>query len=853
MRLLASDQSLLATGVVLADGRNEQIQFQALQDGRLVIEVGAANWSSGTYRLTAVGASGAEQLSLVPWTVRTGTGVQAGAFVAELDPSTPVVARRLDLPAGFQVSASVVSDHDPRDYQLTIVAPDGTTLLDSQDGPVSSNVWNSHSVEQSGIYTVFLRRLSQVKISARVEIVIGAAWEVELHSGTANDSLDAAQSVDQAWVAVPQATGDRVALATLAGSLTEGDQDYYRLSLATGDHLTLGLQTDESATGQLTFWGKDGQPLEVDFQQTNAFDSVSSLVRIDQAGDYVVQVSGAGQYVLTIVRNAVLGTGDLNTVPTLAGINHAVGVTKAVGTVYVSSGFGAESLRVLDFATGTTYPVGFATEFVNQGLSTSHLPDRLFTLTDDGIFLVDLAGTLAEEWDRSSDVGIAYDPTSKRLFRLNGPGGTIDIFDPGSRLSLGQIEVGFIVQAMGFRDGQLYLLSGEDSLLRRYDFETDSLVEIGDTGRFWGEVDLSYDPYLDRFYTFSRKDVYAIDPVTAATQFVTEADVQIAGLVLVPGILDPTGNAATIWQRDTFEFLVDEGEEVEIVVQARLAADSQNSISLEVADRQGDIIASTTSVGDASLQISASEAGPLAVRVSSRGIEAFAYVLELRRAVEAPVQVVALETLGAGNAPEGVRAVFSAPVSLLDGGLSVRDLSGEIIAVPIESIEVNGSEVTWKFGPTSWAAGEYDIRLAAASIMSLTGDALDGDANGIAGGDWTGRRTIAAPGDTDLDGDVDSLDLLTFLAGWTGGLAPGAGDRTFREGDFDADLDVDSVDLLALLSNWTGAVAPPPPALIDERLPEVREPLFHDEDEQLDAVLEQSVLGFEWDEGWDLK
>lgn len=59
--------------------------------------------------------------------------------------------------------------------------------------------------------------------------------------------------------------------------------------------------------------------------------------------------------------------------------------------------------------------------------------------------------------------------------------------------------------------------------------------------------------------------------------------------------------------------------------------------------------------------------------------------------------------------------------------------------------------------------------------------------------------------DTDLDGDVDSSDLLAFLQDWTGQREPA---RTWTSrSDVNRDGDVDSDDLLNFLENWSGATA----------------------------------------------
>ncbi|MFO0915905.1 MAG: hypothetical protein U0795_23300 [Pirellulales bacterium] len=59
-------------------------------------------------------------------------------------------------------------------------------------------------------------------------------------------------------------------------------------------------------------------------------------------------------------------------------------------------------------------------------------------------------------------------------------------------------------------------------------------------------------------------------------------------------------------------------------------------------------------------------------------------------------------------------------------------------------------------------------------------------------------------GDFDVDGDVDSVDLLEIVADWTGSLSSGEGSADSRSGDLDGDADVDSADLVEFLGHWTG-------------------------------------------------
>lgn len=69
---------------------------------------------------------------------------------------------------------------------------------------------------------------------------------------------------------------------------------------------------------------------------------------------------------------------------------------------------------------------------------------------------------------------------------------------------------------------------------------------------------------------------------------------------------------------------------------------------------------------------------------------------------------------------------------------------------------------------------------------------------------------IANPGDTDVDGDVDAVDLANLGLNWD----PAGTNLAWAQGDFNGDGDVDAVDLAQLGTNWSPAAAVPEPATL---------------------------------------
>ena len=99
--------------------------------------------------------------------------------------------------------------------------------------------------------------------------------------------------------------------------------------------------------------------------------------------------------------------------------------------------------------------------------------------------------------------------------------------------------------------------------------------------------------------------------------------------------------------------------------------------------------------------------------------------------------------------------------------------------------------------------GEYHIELDGEAL----GIQLDADGDGQSGDMLVESLPVVRPGDIDFDDDVDTADLLEFLAGYTGPSDSPIPGVSIENGDLDVDGDVDTVDLLELMGLWTGAEA----------------------------------------------
>ncbi len=157
-----------------------------------------------------------------------------------------------------------------------------------------------------------------------------------------------------------------------------------------------------------------------------------------------------------------------------------------------------------------------------------------------------------------------------------------------------------------------------------------------------------------------------------------------------------------------------------------------------------------------------------------------------------------------------VRAEFSEAVSgIHPGAIEITPVQfGQPVdtaALPASAVSYDpvARSATWNLDSLAIEPGVYELRLRAEAIADGVGNALDGNADGTGGDDWTGQVTVALAGDANGDWTVDVGDLGILAGNW--GRTYGAG---WAEADFNGDGGVDVGDLGVLAGQWGASVSP---------------------------------------------
>ena len=172
-------------------------------------------------------------------------------------------------------------------------------------------------------------------------------------------------------------------------------------------------------------------------------------------------------------------------------------------------------------------------------------------------------------------------------------------------------------------------------------------------------------------------------------------------------------------------------------------------------------------------------------------------------------------TLARPDLLASISVTFDIGVNIDANDLVVRNetLGGVIVDISPLQFSYLGREetATWDFSNLTLEPGFYSFEIS--DNVSSAGLSLDGDFDGVPGGNFVESVYVALPGDANLDGQVDVLNDAFALIGNLG-TTSGA---TFAQGDFNGDGAVDVLtDAFTLVGRLGQSVIPqepvPPPA-----------------------------------------
>ena len=138
---------------------------------------------------------------------------------------------------------------------------------------------------------------------------------------------------------------------------------------------------------------------------------------------------------------------------------------------------------------------------------------------------------------------------------------------------------------------------------------------------------------------------------------------------------------------------------------------------------------------------------------------------------------------------------FSGPVTIAPNAFELRRQDGALVSLNAAPAADGRSVVLTFTGSdaigSSLADGLYTLIVHGDKIHDGLGQALDGDANGTAGGDYVDAAIERLFGDADGDGDVDNSDVFAFKAAYGKSSGQGGYQPFF---DFNGDGTINTLD-----------------------------------------------------------
>ena len=211
------------------------------------------------------------------------------------------------------------------------------------------------------------------------------------------------------------------------------------------------------------------------------------------------------------------------------------------GVLYFSQDSNSDGLYRLDIFTGVATLVG-ASGVAGSTVGLAYRPDKDFLYGSKWSELLKIArdGSGAVDKGGEGTEGLAYDPIKKVLYgAINRQFFTIKKSN-GSKIE-DLTGPGFDAEGIAVdpKTGVVYAI-GDSTLLRKYDPDTDTWSDVGDTGLDWAAGGLAYNPGLHMLYACGSNqgnDLYTIDPDTAETAKIGDSGVTLeGGLAFAPGV-----------------------------------------------------------------------------------------------------------------------------------------------------------------------------------------------------------------------------------------------------------------------------------------------------------------------------